>query len=117
MSNKDDDGESEEESASDSANGDDVDDEGDGSFEFVKEDDGEEPEVAEADEEIEVEEDRYQMDPFLVRREATLILLARKAFNRRTIVFFNEKKQVSRALILFMMFGLKAVEVHGNMTQ
>lgn len=61
-------------------------------------------------------EDRYQMDPFLVRREASLILLAKKAFNKRTIVFFNEKKQCSRALILFTMFGLRAVEVHGNMT-
>ena len=69
------------------------------------------------EQEIEVEEDRYQMDPFLVRREATLILLARRAFNRRTIIFFNEKKQCSRALILFTMFGLKAAEVHGNMSQ
>ena len=57
------------------------------------------------------------MDPFLVRREATLILLAKKGFNKRTIVFFNEKKQCTRAMILFTMFGLKAVEVHGNMTQ
>jgi hypothetical protein len=32
------------------------------------------------------------MDPFLVRREASLIMLAKKAFNKRTIVFFNEKK-------------------------
>lgn len=62
-------------------------------------------------------EDRYQMDPFLVRREATLILLATRAFHKRTIVFFNEKKQCSRGLILFTMFGLKAVEVHGNMSQ
>lgn len=52
-----------------------------------------------------------------MRREATLILLAKKGFNKRTIVFFNEKKQVARALILFTMFGLKAVEVHGNMSQ
>lgn len=61
--------------------------------------------------------DRYQMDPFLVRREATLILLATRAFHKRTIIFFNEKKQVARALILFTMLGLKAVEVHGNMSQ
>ena len=45
-----------------------------------------------------------------------MILLAKKGFNKRTIIFFNEKKQVSRAMILFTMFGLKAVEVHGNMS-
>ena len=53
--------------------------------------------------------DKYQMDPFLVRREATLLLLALKAFNKRVIVFFNEKKQVGRIHTLFAMFGLKAV--------
>ena len=84
-------------------------------YEFVKPE--EEEEVVEKEEKEEkVIEDRYQIDPFLVRREASLILLAKKGFNKRTIIFFNEKKQVSRGMILFTMFGLKAVEVHGNMS-
>lgn len=36
--------------------------------------------------------DRYRMDPLLVRRESTLLLLCLKAFKKRVIVFFNEKK-------------------------
>ena len=36
--------------------------------------------------------DRYRMDPLLVRREATLILLCLKSFKKRVIVFVNEKK-------------------------
>lgn len=86
-------------------------------YEFVKPEQQLQEEVVEKEEEEEkVIEDRYQIDPFLVRREASLILLAKKGFNKRTIIFFNEKKQVARAMILFTMFGLKAVEVHGNMS-
>lgn len=61
--------------------------------------------------------DKYQMDPFLVRREATLLCLVRRGFHQRVIVFFNEKKQCQRAHILFSVFGLKSAEIHGNMTQ
>jgi ATP-dependent RNA helicase DDX27 len=57
------------------------------------------------------------MDPFLVRRESTLILLALKSFRKRVIVFFNEKRQCGRVHALFAAFGLKAVQVHGNLTQ
>ena len=39
-----------------------------------------------------VRPDRYLMDTFLVRREASLLLLAMKAFRKRVIVFFNEKR-------------------------
>lgn len=64
-----------------------------------------------------VKPDRYLMDSFLVRREASLLLLAMKAFRKRVIVFFNEKRQCERMGSLFAMFGLKAVQVHGNLSQ
>ena len=59
--------------------------------------------------------DRYRMDPALVRRESTLLLLCLKAFKKRVIIFFNEKKQVGRLHSLFAFFGLKSVEVHGDL--
>ena len=37
--------------------------------------------------------DKYTIDPFLVRREATLLTLVKRGFRERCIVFFNEKKQ------------------------
>ena len=57
------------------------------------------------------------MDPLLVRREATLLILALKGFQKRVIVFVNEKKQCGRLHSLFAFFGLKSVEVHGDLTQ
>ena len=47
---------------------------------------------------------------------SNLLVLALK-FTRRVIVFFNEKKQCARALTLFAVFGLKAVQINGNMNQ
>lgn len=80
-----------------------------------------EDEVSELNEveekELKVNVDKYQMDPFLVRREATLLCLVRRGFHKRVIVFFNEKKQCQRAHILFSVFGLKSAEIHGNMSQ
>jgi len=35
---------------------------------------------------------KYDIDPFLVRREASLLTLIRRGFYKRVIVFFNEKK-------------------------
>jgi hypothetical protein len=35
---------------------------------------------------------KYDIDPFLVRREASLLCLIRRGFYKRVIVFFNEKK-------------------------
>ena len=55
-------------------------------------------------------------DPYLIRREATLLNLVLKSFKKRVIVFFNEKVQCHRMLILFKIFKLKAVEVNGNLT-
>lgn len=55
-------------------------------------------------------------DPYLIRREATLLTLVLKSFKKRVIVFFNEKVQCHRMLVLFKIFGLKAAEVQGNLT-
>ena len=67
--------------------------------------------MPESDEEEDDVVDHYRMDPFLVRREATLLLLLLKSFGKRVIVFCNEKKQCNRLHTLFAMFGLKAVQV------
>lgn len=37
--------------------------------------------------------DKYTIDSFLVRREATLLTLVKRGFHKRVIIFFNEKKQ------------------------
>ena len=81
-----------------------------------------EDEMSEEVEEVIKEErrdlfDKYTVDAFHVRREATLLALVKRAFHQRVIVFFNEKKQCQRAHILFAIFGLKSAEVHGNMSQ
>lgn len=55
-------------------------------------------------------------DPYLVRREATLLNMVLKHFKKRVIIFFNEKVQCHRMLILFKIFGLPAVQVQGNLT-
>jgi len=74
-------------------------------------------EESEEEEDINAKEDRYQMDPFVCRREATLLCLVKKTFKERCIVFFNEKVQCNRALNLFTMFGLRAAQVQGNLPQ
>lgn len=56
-------------------------------------------------------------DAYLIRREATLLSLVLRHFRKRVIVFFNEKIQCHRLMILFKIFKLKAAEVHGNLTQ
>ena len=56
-------------------------------------------------------------DPYLIRREATLLNLCLRYFKKRVIIFFNEKVQCHRMLILFKIFGMKACEVQGNLTQ
>ena len=47
--------------------------------------------TGEDEDEVE-EEDHYRMDPFLVRRESTLLLLVLRSFRERVIIFCNEKK-------------------------
>jgi len=60
--------------------------------------------------------DNYIMDQHLIRREAALLCLCMKGFNKRTIIFYNEKVLCKRANSLFAVFGLSAAQVHGNMS-
>jgi hypothetical protein len=55
----------------------------------------EEDEKADAVAPLEEEDDfdKYTIDSFLVRREATLLTLVKRGFHKRVIIFFNEKKQ------------------------
>jgi len=52
---------------------------------------GSESDIPDLSDEEEDFDDRYQPDPFLCRREATLLCLVRKTYKERVIVFFNEK--------------------------
>lgn len=50
-------------------------------------------EASDSEEVVPVDDfDKYTIDPFLVRREATLLTLVKRGFRERVIVFFNEKK-------------------------
>jgi len=57
------------------------------------------------------------LDEYLIKREATLIALLKRSFKSRVIVFVNEKVQATRLMALMTMYGFKAAEVHGNLTQ
>ena len=46
-----------------------------------------------------------------------MLNLVLKHFKKRVIVFFNEKVQCHRMLVLFKIFKLRAAEVQGNLTQ
>ena len=50
-------------------------------------------------------------------REAVLLSLVTRTFTSRTIVFLASKKHAHRMHILFGLFGLRAAELHGNLTQ
>lgn len=60
---------------------------------------------------------KYQIDPFLVRREAALLALLKRGFHQRCIIFYNQKAQCRRAHLLLSCFGLKCAQIHGNMSQ
>lgn len=90
---------------------------GEDDMEEMGEDELSESEASEAEEAPVDDFDKYTIDPFLVRREATLLTLVKRGFRERCIVFFNEKKQCQRAHILFAVFGLRSAEIHGNMSQ
>lgn len=59
-------------------------------FEEGEDDISETPEVVQPEREDMF--DKYTVDSFHVRREATLLALVKRAFHKRVIVFFNEKK-------------------------
>ncbi len=58
-----------------------------------------------------------EIDEVLIKREATLLELVKKLNMSKIIVFFNEKKQCEKLTTLFAVFGLKAAQVQGNLTQ
>ena len=50
-------------------------------------------------------------------REAVLLALATRTFKSRCIVFLGSKKQAHRVKILFGLVGLRAAELHGDLSQ
>ena len=50
-------------------------------------------------------------------REATLLSLAARTFTSRAIIFVASKATAHRLKILFGLAGLRAAELHGNLTQ
>lgn len=51
------------------------------------------------------------------KRLAYLVFLCQNIYTGRVIVFFRQKKVAHRIRILFGLFGLKAAELHGSMSQ
>ncbi|RXH73435.1 hypothetical protein DVH24_016257 [Malus domestica] len=52
-----------------------------------------------------------------VNQEAVLLALCSKTFTARVIIFSGTKQAAHRLKILFGLAGLKAAELHGNLTQ
>lgn len=50
-------------------------------------------------------------------REAILVALCQRTCTTETIIFFRHKAEAHRMSILFGLLGLKAAELHGNLTQ
>ncbi|KAL8753099.1 MAG: hypothetical protein Q9184_005522 [Pyrenodesmia sp. 2 TL-2023] len=51
------------------------------------------------------------------KRLGYLLYLCTEIFTDRTIIFFRQKKEAHRVRILFGLCGIKAAELHGNMSQ
>lgn len=51
------------------------------------------------------------------KRLAYLLHLCKEVFTDRCIIFFRQKKEAHRVRVIFALFGFKAAELHGNMTQ
>eukprot|EP00850_Spirogloea_muscicola_P009958 SM000057S18388 [mRNA] locus=s57:291437:296607:+ [translate_table: standard] len=51
------------------------------------------------------------------QREAMLLALCARSFTHRTIVFCGTKVEAHRLKLIFGLAGLKAAELHGNLTQ
>lgn len=51
------------------------------------------------------------------RRLASLIHLCQKVYTARVIIFFRQKKEAHRVRVIFGLFGLKAGELHGSLSQ
>lgn len=53
----------------------------------------------------------------LVAREATLVAVCRRTFQARTIIFFRSKQTAHRMKVVFGLCGMRADELHGDLTQ
>ncbi|KAJ4288671.1 nucleolar DEAD-box protein required for synthesis of 60S ribosomal subunit [Kalmusia sp. IMI 367209] len=51
------------------------------------------------------------------RRLAYLMYICTKVYTDRVIIFFRQKKEAHRVRVVFALCGLKASELHGNLTQ
>jgi ATP-dependent RNA helicase DDX27 len=51
------------------------------------------------------------------RRLAYLMYMCEKVYTERVIIFFRQKKEAHRVRVIFALCGLKASELHGNMSQ
>ncbi|EED22208.1 ATP-dependent RNA helicase (Drs1), putative [Talaromyces stipitatus ATCC 10500] len=51
------------------------------------------------------------------KRLASLIHLCQQVYAARVIIFFRQKKEAHRVRVIFGLFGLKAAELHGSMSQ
>lgn len=51
------------------------------------------------------------------KRLASLIHLCQQVYTSRVIIFFRQKKEAHRVRVIFGLFGLKAAELHGSMSQ
>lgn len=46
-----------------------------------------------------------------------ILALCTRSFKTRTLIFFRAKKEAHRLKVIFGLAGLKAAELHGNLTQ
>ena len=51
------------------------------------------------------------------KRLGYLMYLSRNIYTDRVIIFFRQKKEAHRVRIIFGLFGIKATELHGSMSQ
>ncbi|KAF1844181.1 DEAD-domain-containing protein [Cucurbitaria berberidis CBS 394.84] len=51
------------------------------------------------------------------KRLAYLMHICEKVYTERVIIFFRQKKEAHRVRVVFALCGLKASELHGNMSQ
>jgi len=51
------------------------------------------------------------------KRMGYLLYLCQNVYSERVIIFFRQKKEAHRARVIFGLSGLKAVELHGSMSQ
>ncbi|KAF2864990.1 P-loop containing nucleoside triphosphate hydrolase protein [Massariosphaeria phaeospora] len=51
------------------------------------------------------------------KRLAYLLYMCEKIYTEKVIIFFRQKKEAHRVRVIFALCGLKACELHGNMSQ